>query len=148
MDGKIKQINSLLIDVYDDVVDIEEAAIKRGSFSDLSIKEIHTIGAVGIYGKKTMSELAQAMKVTMGTLTTTIDRLIRKGYVQRCRSNEDRRIVNIILTKRGKLACRVHEKFHLDMVTMVINAFTQEEEEILIRALSKLNDHLRTYTSL
>lgn len=143
MDDKIIMINDLLVAVYDDIIDIEETAIKQGVFSDLSIKEIHTIEQIGMYGSKIMSELAQAMKVTMGTLTITVDKLIKKGYLERRRSETDRRIVNVLLTKRGKLAYRVHEKFHHDMVKAIVNRFTDEEEEILIRALGKLNDHLK-----
>lgn len=143
MDDKIIKINDLLVEVYDDIVDIEEKAIKQGVFSDLSIKEIHTIEQIGMYGSKIMSELAQAMKVTMGTLTITVDKLIKKGYLERRRSETDRRIVNVLLTTRGKLAYRIHEKFHHDMVKAIMNQFTDEEEEILIRALGKLNDHLK-----
>lgn len=143
MEDRVIHINELLVAVYDDINIIEETAIKQGAFSDLTIKEIHTIDAIGMYGSKIMSELAQAMKVTMGTLTITVDKLIKKGYVERHRSETDRRIVNVLLTKRGKLAYRIHEKFHHDMVTAVITQFTEAEEDVLISALGKLNDHLK-----
>ena len=144
MDDKVKKINELLVAVYDDINMIEENAIKQGDFTDLSIREIHTISAVGLYGSKIMSELAVALKVTMGTVTTMVNKLIRKGYMERNRSEVDRRIVHVSLTVRGKLAYRVHEKFHLDMVNMTLNGFTNEEKEILTIALDKLNRHLKT----
>jgi DNA-binding MarR family transcriptional regulator len=140
---KYIEINKMLVEVYDDVNHIEEYSIKKGAFSDLSITEIHTIEAVGLYGSKTMSEVAAELEITMGTLTTAVDKLIKKNYMERSRSNTDRRIVNISLTKRGKLAYRIHEKFHLDMVEAVMNDFTAEEEEILLIALRKLNKHLK-----
>ncbi len=143
MKEKLVQINRMLVEVYDDVNRIEEYSIKSGEFSDLSITEIHTIEAVGLYGSKTMSEIASELKITMGTLTIAVDKLIRKGYLERSRSESDRRIVNINLTKRGKLAYRIHEKFHLDMVKAVLMDFTAEEEEILLNALGKLNKHLK-----
>jgi DNA-binding MarR family transcriptional regulator len=143
MNEKFVQINKMLVEVYDDVNHIEEYSIKSGVFSDLSITEIHTIEAVGLYGAKTMSEITAELEITMGTLTTAIDKLIKKGYVERSRSNSDRRIVNVNLTKKGKLAYRIHEKFHFDMVESVMMDFTAEEEEILLAALSKLNKHLK-----
>ncbi|MBH1940063.1 MarR family transcriptional regulator [Mobilitalea sibirica] len=133
----------MLVEVYDDVNRIEEYSIKQGAFSDLSITEIHTVEAVGLYGSKTMSEIAAQLEITMGTLTTAVDKLIRKGYLERKRSNTDRRIVNVSLTNRGKLAYRIHEKFHLDMVKAIMNDFTAQEEEILLKALRKLNSHLK-----
>ena len=137
MKDKLVQINKILVEVYDDVNRIEEYTIKNGAFSDISITEIHTIEAVGLYGTKTMSEIASVLEITMGTLTTAVDKLIKKGYLERKRSNTDRRIVNVSLSKRGKLAYRIHEKFHLDMVQRIMMDFTQEEEEILLTALSK-----------
>jgi len=143
MKDKLVQINKMLVEVYDDVNRIEEFAIKSGAFSDLSITEIHTIEAIGLYGSKTMSEISSSLEITMGTLTTAVDKLIKKGYLERNRSNTDRRIVNVSLLKRGKLAYRIHEKFHLEMVQEIMMDFTQEEEEILLTALSKLNYHLK-----
>ncbi len=143
MKDKLVQINKMLVEVYDDINHIEEYTIKSGAFKDLSITEIHTVEAVGLYGSKTMSEIAAALEITMGTLTTAVDKLIKKGYVERSRSETDRRIVNINLSKKGKLAYRIHEKFHLDMVEAIILDFTAEEEEILLTSLSKLNKHLK-----
>lgn len=143
MKEKLVQINKMLVEVYDDVNRIEEYSIKSGAFKDLSITEIHTVEAVGLYGSKTMSEVAAVLEITMGTLTTAVDKLIKKGYVERSRSDIDRRIVNISLTKRGKLAYRIHEKFHLDMVEEIMLDFTPEEEEILLSALGRLNKHLK-----
>jgi DNA-binding MarR family transcriptional regulator len=90
-----------------------------------------------------MSEIAAGLDITMGTLTIAVDRLIKKGYLERSRSETDRRIVNVNLTKRGKLAYRIHEKFHMDMVKAIMMDFTPAEEEILLTALSKLNKHLK-----
>lgn len=148
MKQKFIEINRLLVEVYDDINHIEEYSISQGAFSDLSITEIHTVEAVGLYGSKTMSEIAAQLEITMGTLTTAIDKLIKKGYVERSRSVTDRRIVNVTLTNRGKLAYRIHEKFHMDMVREIMNDFNPEEEEVLLIALRKLNQHLKNiYTA-
>lgn len=143
MKDKFLEINRILVEIYDDVTHIEEYTIKNGAFKDLSITEIHTIEAVGLYGSRTMSEITSKLEITMGTLTTAIDKLIKKGYVERSRSQIDRRIVNVNLTNKGKLAYRIHEKFHLDMVKEIMNDFSIEEEEVLLSALHKLNKHLK-----
>lgn len=143
MKEKFFEINEMLVEVYDDVNHIEEYSIRQGVFSDISITEIHTVEAVGLYGSKTMSEIAAELEITMGTLTIAVDKLIKKGYLERNRGLTDRRIVNVSLTKRGKLAYRIHEKFHMDMVKAIMNDFSAEEEEILLVALRKLNLHLK-----
>jgi DNA-binding MarR family transcriptional regulator len=143
MDQKVSQINELLVEVYNDIGKIEDQALKQGEFKDLSITEIHTIEAVGMYGSRTMSEVAAQLEITTGTLTTAVDKLIKKGYMERKRSESDRRIVNVNLSRRGKLAYRIHEKFHKDMVKQVITGFTEQEEIALISGLEKLNEHLK-----
>lgn len=136
-------INRLLVQLFNDVLQIEESSLRNGEISDISMTEIHTIEAIGMYTEKTMSEVAQSLKITVGTLTTAINKLIRKEYVERKRIEEDRRVVLIKLTKKGKLAYRLHEKFHKDMVNTAIEGLEKNEEEVLVSSLSKLNDFFK-----
>lgn len=139
----IAKINELLVSVYDDIGAIESKSLKSGPLKDLSITEIHTIEAIGLSGTKSMSEIAAQLDITTGTLTTAIDKLIRKGYAERNRSYVDRRIVYIALTKKGKLAYKIHDGFHYKMVKNVVEDFSEEEAMMLIKGLNKLNDYLR-----
>jgi DNA-binding MarR family transcriptional regulator len=135
----INLLNELLVDTFNDILEIEQKALRSGIFKDLSVTEIHTINAIGMYKKKTMTEVACQLDITLGTLTTAISHLVRKGCVGRNRSEEDRRIVYIQLTKRGKLAYRIHEKFHMDMIRATIDGLDDDEERILVKSLEKLN---------
>ena len=85
----------------------------------------------------------ELIKITVGTLTTAINKLIKKGYVERKRIEEDRRVVLISLTKKGKLAYRLHEKFHKDRVNTAIDGVSEEQEEVLIYSLTELNTFFR-----
>lgn len=134
-----KILNELLVKTFNDILEIEQNSLKEGIFSDLSITEIHTIDAIGMYKARTMTEVAVDLGITVGTLTTAINRLVKKEYVQRERAEEDRRSVMIALTKKGKLAYRVHEKFHQDMIEATIDGLSNEEEQILTKSLNKLN---------
>jgi DNA-binding MarR family transcriptional regulator len=136
-------INELLVQLFTDVLQIEEQSLKEGILSDLSITEVHTIEAIGIYSETSMSEIAQKLKITVSTLTTAINKLIKKGYVERKRIEEDRRVVLVKLTKKGKLAFRLHEKFHGEMINNAIEGLSIEEEELLISSLNKINDFFK-----
>ena len=139
MSKSIEILNYLLVDLFNDILQIEQNALKNGPLNDLSVTEIHTIEAIGMYKERTMTEVAQDLKITVGTLTTAINKLIKKGYVDRKRIEEDRRVVLIHLTKKGKLAYRIHEKFHNDMINETISGLREDEEEILISSLERLN---------
>ena len=49
-----------------------------------------------------MSTVARELNVTVGTLTIAVNNLVKKGYIQRMRSQEDRRVVLISLTEQGE----------------------------------------------
>ncbi|NLI92300.1 MAG: MarR family transcriptional regulator [Peptococcaceae bacterium] len=137
------ELSELLVRTFNDILAVEEYEIKKGPLNNLTISEIHTIEAIGMYRPRTMSQVAADLGITVGALTSTINHLVQKGYVHRERDMADRRIVNIRLTKEGKIAFRIHEKFHLDMVRQVLKGLT-EKENILIESLRKLNTFLNT----
>ena len=148
MSKAISVENELLVDIFNDILVIGQRAIMKSEFKDLSITEIHTIEAIGMYEVRTMSEVAADLKITVGTLTTAINNLVKKGYVERKRTEEDRRVVLIQLTKRGKLAYRIHEKFHKDMVKETVDGFSEGEEVVLVTALEKLNSFFKSKYNL
>lgn len=136
-------VNELLVETFNDILQIEHKALKEGILKDLSITEVHTIDAIGMYEYRTMTEVSQDLKITLGTLTTAVSKLLKKGYVDRKRGEEDRRSVMIALTRKGKLAYRIHDKFHSHMVHATIDVLNDEEEEVLIKSLEKLNNFFK-----
>ena len=120
------KINSLLVDVYNDILKIEEDAFKNGQFNDVSIKEVHTVEAIGMYEPKTMSQVAKSLRITVGTASVAINNLVKKGYVERYKSESDRRLVKVGLTQRGRLLYRMHESFHITMVNNCTDNFSNE----------------------
>jgi DNA-binding MarR family transcriptional regulator len=139
----INIVNEILVDLFNDILSIEQSALQSGALNDISVTEIHTIEAIGMYVPRSMSEVASDLNITVGTLTTAINNLVKKGYVERSRIEEDRRIVLVNLTKKGKLAFRVHKKFHSDMVKETIEDLDDEEERVLTKALGKLNEFFK-----
>lgn len=139
MEYSLSMINTLLVDIFNNCLVIEQNALRDGKFYDVSITEVHTVEAIGMYEAKTMSEAARTLDITVGTLSVAINNLVKKGYVKRVRSQTDRRVVYIRLTKKGRLLYRVHEQFHKNMVLATIEGLQKEEEEALKGALVKLN---------
>ncbi len=131
-------VNEILVRLFANILYIEEKCLKIGEFNDLTITEMHLIENIGFAAERTMSDTAKAVKVTSGTLTTAIDNLIKKGYVERRRSSEDRRVVKIRLTKKGREAFKFHEDFHKDMVISALQQLNSHEEEVLIKVLSNI----------
>ena len=132
-------VNEILVRLFANILDIEEKCLKIGDFLDLSITEMHVIDNIGINRERTMSDTAKDLRITSGTLTTAIDNLIKKGYVVRERSLEDRRVVKIKLTEKGVAAYYSHEDFHKDLVISALQQLDIKEEELLIKVLTHID---------
>lgn len=132
-------LNELLVNLFHNIMDIEEKAIITEKFKDMTNNDMHVIEAIGIGEAKNMSSIARELSVTVGTLTISMNSLVRKGYVVRRRSEEDRRVVYICLSEKGKQAYEHHARFHQNMIETIIGDLSDEEKEVLIRTLNKLN---------
>ena len=133
-------LNKLLVQLFNDILQIEKNAMNNTEFKDLSITEIHTIEAIGKEGNRTMGEIANDLRITVGTLTTAINRLIKKGYVERKRIEEERRGVVVYLTESGKKVFDEHTLFHKEMIDEVAKNFEDYELKVLTKALSKVSE--------
>ena len=133
-----KTLDTVLVKLFNDIMDIEEKAIITEEYKDISNNDMHIIAAVGEHGAKSMSAVAKIQKVTVGTLTIAVNSLVKKGYITRVRSEEDRRVVLVSLTEKGKKAFRHHEKFHEDMIQATLKDLSPDETKVLVKALTNL----------
>ncbi len=136
-------LNTLLVTLFQNILNIEEKALITGEFQDITVNGMHIIEAIGIGEPKTSSAVAKLLSVTMGTLTKEVDRLTRYGYVVRERSEEDKRLVLLSLTEKGVRAYYHHQKFHENMIQSVISQFDRKESEVLAKTLNGLIDYLK-----
>lgn len=135
-----KTLNELLVDLFHEIIDIEEKFIRKDKkYSKMTTNDMHVIEAIGLGEGKKMSTVAKALNVTLGTLTISVNSLVKKGYVDRVRSEKDRRVVLVSLTKAGVQAYKHHEKFHAEMIQNIVDHLETEEQEVLQKALDKLN---------
>ena len=128
-----EKINEYLTAIFNNVLIIEESSLRSSRFSDVTIKEMHTIDVIGEKKGATPTDLARALMVTLGTVTTSLNNLERKGYIERVRSTKDRRVVHLYLTKKGRLVYRLHQRFHRAMVRQI----TEGMDEVEFKAMKK-----------
>ena len=140
-----KTLNEVLVNLFRDVMDIEQKAIITEEFQDITNNDMHIIEAIGMNEPKNMSTIAREISVTVGTLTIAMNSLVKKGYVTRCRSMQDRRVVHISLSEKGVKAYYHHKHFHEQMIQGVVEVLTEEELQALIKALTKLNSWFRSF---
>lgn len=145
MTREVEELNSLMVGIYTDIVKAESTAMQRGPFPDLSVTEAHTLVEIGRDEAKTMGEIAAGLGITVPTLTVSIARLCKKGYVERQRDEADRRLVRVRLTQRGLRAERIHLYFHRLLVGATISNLKKDEIAALKKALLNLDGFFHEY---
>ena len=136
-------LNEVLVNLFNDIMDIEQKAIITPEFKDITNNDMHVIDAIGVGTPKNMSSIARELSVTVGTLTIAMNSLVKKGYVVRERSSEDRRVVYISLSEKGKKAYEHHASFHRQMIQGGMEDLDGKELEVLVKTLKHLNSWFR-----
>lgn len=142
MEQKKHTLNAMLVYLFNNVMDVEAQAVITEEFRDITNNDMHIIEAIGVGEPNSMSAIAKKLSVTVGTLTTNMNGLEKKGYILRERSLEDKRVVLVSLTEKGQKAFYHHRDFHKKMIRALIKDLNQEEMEVLYRCLANLNGFL------
>lgn len=132
--------------LINDILNIEEKVNITGEFKDISNNDMHVIEAIGIDKPKNMSTVAKALSVTVGTLTIAINNLVKKDYVERVRSQQDRRVVFISLTTKGKRAYEKQLSFREEIIKATVSGLKESEVDTLIKALNNLVRYINRYS--
>lgn len=138
--GTTRLLNELLVNLFNNVMDTEAKVIITEEFKDITNNDMHIIDAIGIEEPRSMSMIAKILNVTVGTLTTNMNSLEDKGYIIRQRSTQDKRVVLVILTDKGRKAFFHHRDFHKHMIRAIIKDLDEDEKKILIQCLQALDD--------
>ena len=142
MDNLNEILEQVLCKAYTKIIYSEEKILKEMIGDTLSLKEFHTLDVIYnamASGNNTASNIAKILGITQGTLTTNIDRLASKGYVNKVKQDSDRRITYINLTREGLNIRQKHENMHLKSVRNAIKNLSTTERVALMNAMNKLD---------
>ena len=74
-------LNEVLVNLFNDIMDIEQKAIITPEFKDITNNDMHVIDAIGVGTPKNMSSIARELSVTVGTLTIAMNSLVKKDML-------------------------------------------------------------------
>ncbi len=138
-------LNDLLMKVYRSLEKLEEAMLKNSHNLPLTISEIHMLEAVAETAAEedpTISDLSEYLDISLPSVTSTVNKLLHKGYVVKEKCSDDGRVVRVRLTRLGERAEHAHRYFHRTMARSLRQELTSEEETVLLKGVAKLNDFL------
>ena len=86
-------------------------------------------------------ELARRMSIEPPTLVRHLDKLADDGYVERRPDPDDRRVVRVIVTAKGRARLTALHKVASQLDVELRSLLTEREVDVLGKALMKIHDH-------
>ncbi|MDY0407953.1 MarR family winged helix-turn-helix transcriptional regulator [Virgibacillus soli] len=93
-------------------------------------------------GPKRMSELADLLYLTPGAVTTSSNKLIENGYVSRYRDQDDRRVVYLEMTEKGKQMMTELQNEGRKSMKVVFNHLSNEDLEFFINMIEEASTNI------
>ena len=108
---------------------------KPESIPDAQIK---LVVHLALHGLQTMSEVAEGLEVTTPAVTGLVDKLEKRGMVERVRDSQDRRVVRVRLAPHAQQLAEAHLAERRSQMRSVLATLTPEEQRTFIKTLRLL----------
>ena len=135
-------INELIVDVFNHILSIESEVLKDRGVK-LSMTEVHVLEAIKNTEDPTMGNVANKLRITMGTLTTSVNVLVKKEYVSRYRDENDRRKVYLELNDQARSVLVIHDEFHEEMVSSLLKDLNLDKDKILLKSFENISNYFK-----
>lgn len=106
--------------------------------SGLTPPQFYILKILDHYGASRATQLAEKMYVKPSAITVMTDRLIDHGLVERYHDDNDRRVVVIELTKKGKTTVEEAMAARNEHIAKYFSHLELQEREDLLRLFEKL----------
>lgn len=117
---------------------IMDRAVKDMKQNGLSAAEFAVLELIYHKGRMPLQRIGERILVTSGSITYTVDKLEKKGYLQRVDCPEDRRVIYAEITPSGKEMFDRIFPGHGEAVEALMDGLTPEEKQVSIILLKKL----------
>ena len=113
------------------------ARLESRETGGLSLSEFRLLKHVAA-GARTASQLASVLDVTPATVSAAVDALVRRGFLERHPSEQDRRCITLMTTEAGRAVLDAAVSRQRDALSSVMAALRPEERRALTVAVSGL----------
>lgn len=103
--------------------------------ANMSLPQFTCVFILSKIGKAKMSDLAEALTLSYASATNLINKLCDSGYVQRYDDPNDRRVVYVELSEKGKEITESFKKQDSDFINEKTKSFSNEDKKIMLKGL-------------
>lgn len=139
-------VNPELLDRYMDKLDEMMPHIVRRMHRELArslqegitANQFFVMKMIADRGQMTVSEVAEAVNVSLSAVTSLVDRLCKVGMIERRRSEDDRRVVWLELTEAGREMVNVCQEGRRRVMQRYLAQLEEEELVFMIQIYEKI----------
>ena len=103
---------------------------------DVPLAQLKSLSLIHMRGSVNVRTLSEDMGVTPGNVTAIIDRLVAQGLARRSESAEDRRIVLLELTDKGRETITAIHETWLGHLKGILEQMRAEDVDALVKGMS------------
>lgn len=89
-------------------------------------------------GPQPVQKISETLSIPSGSITYVVDKLEKKGFVERRPSPTDRRASHVVLTEKGNTLFDEIFPQHIETISKNLSFVSYEEKEQLIELLKKI----------
>ncbi|HIX01234.1 MAG TPA: MarR family transcriptional regulator [Candidatus Ligilactobacillus excrementigallinarum] len=142
MNERQQHICDMLKRICAEADQFESYWLKQSKYADLNLKEVRMLEIVSGFPEISISQLARKSNLTPGTITTAIDQLEDKDYVERNRDKHDRRMIRLSLTPKGKSLVKAWNKIYQVLSQKLLTDLNLADTSIVEKAIGNIETFL------
>lgn len=136
----------IIADFRATMIALKCAASERLLRLGVSMAQLNILYMLHRSGEMTMSGLADVLNVSLSNATGLVDRMVERGYIERTRVPEDRRVVIVRMTTAGTQLLDEHDAMTDDLLRRVLARLRPEQLTGVAEATSAMRTAIEATT--
>ncbi len=135
-----EQIYKLIVKSIHKVLIQDRKGLKIGTKGEaISLLDIHILEKIGEAGHKKIYQLVEDISMDRRFIASCVKKLLLNGYIEKERSEKDKRVHILKLTEYGKMHYKKYEQEQKKWLNFVLSEVTLNEEKAIVKFLSRIN---------
>lgn len=109
-----------------------------GSACGLTVTQTFILRYLDKHGSAKASDIAKMAGLSPGAVTQVCDELVRMGFVDRTRSNDDRRVVHIDITDAGRSELETVKRSRSERMLNLFTGLGAEDTDAFVRIIGRV----------
>ncbi len=134
------EVSKLMPDILREFLKRQAREVAQGN---VTLPQILILDALKDKTYARMGELAKYLSVSMAATTGIADKLVRNGLARRTGSPDDRRIVNISITAKGKKIIEKYNQARYRAIMEMFGGLSSSDRDKYLQILSKIHNRIK-----